>query len=70
MMLIAKAVLEEEKYGTELISTLSDVQLRASTMVRRVSAMSGNLVDQLERDLARCRRFSIQCDESVGSSTA
>ncbi|TWW74443.1 SCAN domain-containing protein 3 [Takifugu flavidus] len=31
--------------------------------------MSGNLADQLDRDLARCRWFSIQCDESVDSSS-
>lgn len=32
--------------------------------------MSGNLADQLDRDLAKCRWFSIQCDESVDSSSA
>ncbi|KAK3508687.1 hypothetical protein QTP70_004201 [Hemibagrus guttatus] len=63
-----KAALDE-KNGTDLISTLSDVQLGASTMARRVSAMSGNLADQLDRDLAKCRWFSIQCDESVDSSS-
>ncbi|KAG7489523.1 general transcription factor II-I repeat domain-containing protein 2-like [Solea senegalensis] len=69
MMIIAKTVLEDEKYGTDVLSSLSDVQLGATTMVRRVSAMSGNLTDQLDRDLARCRWFSIQCDESVDSSS-
>ncbi|KAJ8409935.1 hypothetical protein AAFF_G00209760 [Aldrovandia affinis] len=40
-------------------------------MARRVSAMSGNLADQLDLDLAKCGWFSIQCDESVDSrSTA
>ena len=68
MMIIAKTVLEDEKYGTDVISTLSDFQLGASTMVR-VSVMSANLADQLDRDLARCRWFSIQCDESVDSSS-
>ena len=37
MMIIANAVLKDEKNGTDLISTLSDVQLGASTMTRRVS---------------------------------
>ncbi|KAK3525004.1 hypothetical protein QTP86_012879 [Hemibagrus guttatus] len=59
----------DEKNGTDLISTLSDVQLGAYTMARRVSAMSGNLADQLDRDLAKCRWFSIQCDGSVDSSS-
>lgn len=66
MMIIANTVLKDEKNGTDLISTLSDVQLGASTMVRRVS---GNLADQLDRDLAKCSWFSIQCDESVDSSS-
>lgn len=54
-MIIAKTVLEDKKYRTAVISTLSDVQLGASTMVRRVSVMSANLADQLDHDLARCR---------------
>ncbi|KAJ8280743.1 hypothetical protein GJAV_G00058480 [Gymnothorax javanicus] len=69
MMIIANTVLKDEKNGTDLLSTLFDVQLGASTMARRVSAMSGNLADQLDRDLAKCRWFSIQCDESVDSSS-
>lgn len=31
--------------------------------------MSGNLADQLDRDLAKCSWFGIQCDESVDSSS-
>eukprot|EP00063_Salmo_salar_P053460 XP_014028295.1 PREDICTED: general transcription factor II-I repeat domain-containing protein 2A-like [Salmo salar] len=66
MMIIANTVLKDEKNGTDLISTLSDVKLGESTMVRRVS---GNLADQLDRDLAKYSWFSIQCDESVDSSS-
>lgn len=69
MMIITNTVLKDEKNGTDLISTLSNVQLGASTMARRVSAMSDNLVDQLDRDLEKCRWFSIQCHESVDSSS-
>lgn len=69
MMIIANTVLKDEKNGANLISTLSDVQLGSSTMTRRVSAMSTNLAEQLDRDLARCRWFSIQCDESVDNSS-
>ena len=68
-MIIANTVLKDEKNGTDLISTLSDVQLGASTMTRRVSAMSTNLAEQLDRDLVRYRWFSIQCDESVDNSS-
>ncbi|KAK2903782.1 hypothetical protein Q8A73_010439 [Channa argus] len=53
----------------DVISTLSDVQLGASTIVRRVLARSGNLADQLDQDLVKCRWFGIQCDESVDSSS-
>ncbi|GAA6079764.1 general transcription factor II-I repeat domain-containing protein 2A-like [Tachysurus ichikawai] len=71
MMIVANTVFKDEKHGPEVISALSDVQLGASTMARRVSSMSKNLTEQLDRDLATCRWFSIQCDESVDSlSTA
>lgn len=52
MMIIAKTVVKDEKNGTEIISTLSNVQLGASMMARRVSATSENLTEQLEQDLA------------------
>lgn len=70
MMLIVKTTLENEKYGADAISKLSVVQLGASTVARRVSAMSRNLGNQLNRDQARCKWFSIQCDESVDSSSS
>lgn len=38
MMIIDKMVLEDEKYGTGVISALSNVQLGAAAMVRRESA--------------------------------
>lgn len=69
MMIIANTVLKDEKNGTNILSTLSDVQLGSSTMARRVTAMSGNLTERLDRDLARCSWFSIQCDESVDNSS-
>ncbi|KAM3604163.1 uncharacterized protein V6R79_007238 [Siganus canaliculatus] len=69
MMIIANTVLKDEKNGTDILSTLSDVQLGARTMAIGVSAMSGNLTEQLYRDLARCSWFSIQCDESVDNSS-
>ena len=69
MMIIANTVLKDEKNGTDLSSTLTDVQLGTSTTTRRVSLTSGNLAEQLDRDLAKCRWFSIQCDESVDSSS-
>lgn len=59
-MLTVKTVIEDEKYGTDAISTLYNVELGATTVVRRVSAKCGNLADQLDRDLVRCRWFSIQ----------
>lgn len=70
MMIVANTVLKDEKHGPEVISALSDVQLGASTMVGRVTSMSENLTEQLDRELATCRWFSIQVDESVDNSTA
>ncbi|XP_070408067.1 general transcription factor II-I repeat domain-containing protein 2B-like [Nothobranchius furzeri] len=70
MMIIAKTVFKDEKNGTDVISALSNVQLGASTTVRRVTAMSENLTEQLEQDVATCKWFSIQCDESVDCSSS
>ena len=54
MMIVPNTVFKDEKNRTDLIFTLSDVQLGASTMTRRLSAMSGNLAYQLDRDLDKC----------------
>ena len=51
MMVVANIVLKDEKNRTDIISTLSDIQLGASTMARQLSAMSSNLAYQLDRDL-------------------
>lgn len=68
-MLIAEAVFKDDKNGPDVISSLADVQLGASTVTRRVSALSENLNEQLDKDLNTCWWFSIQCDESVDSSS-
>lgn len=70
MMIIANTALKDDNKGTDFISTISEVQLVASTTARRVSAMSANLVDQLDDHLAKSRWFNLQCDESVDSSSA
>uniref|UniRef100_UPI003AAD8DF6 general transcription factor II-I repeat domain-containing protein 2-like n=1 Tax=Centroberyx gerrardi TaxID=166262 RepID=UPI003AAD8DF6 len=69
MTVIANTLFKDEKNGPKVISALSDVQLGASTIARRVSAMAENLTEQLDRDLSTCRWFSIQCDESVDTSS-
>lgn len=69
MMIVANTVFKDEKHGPDVISALSDVQLGASTMARRISSMSENLTEQLDQDLTTCRWFSIQCDESVDSTS-
>lgn len=60
------AVFKDKMNGPKVISTLFDVQLGASTVVTRVSVMSGNLTEQLDK----CKWFSIQCDESMDSSSS
>ena len=69
MVLVGNTLFKDEKHGPEVISALSDVQLGASTMARRVSSLSENLTEQVDRDLAACRWFSMQCDESVDSAS-
>ena len=49
-------------------SAISDIQLGANTVARRVSALSADAAEQLERHMDRCKWFSIQCDESVDIS--
>ena len=68
-MIIAETIFKDDKNGSDVISSLAEVQLGASTVTRRVSAMSENLNEQLDKDLSTCRWFSIQCDESVDSSS-
>ncbi|XP_060922577.1 uncharacterized protein LOC132996251 [Limanda limanda] len=68
-MIVANTVFKDEKNGPDAISALSDVQLGASTMVRRVSAMSENLTEQLDQELVKCRWYRIQCDESVDNTS-
>ena len=58
MMLVANTLFKDKKHGAEIISALSDVQLGASTMTRRVSFFFENLTEQLDRDLAACWWFS------------
>ncbi|KAK7915897.1 hypothetical protein WMY93_011658 [Mugilogobius chulae] len=69
MMIIAETVFKDEKNGSDVISSLSDVQLGASTVARRLSAMSENMSEQLDQDLRECKWFSLQCDESVDNSS-
>lgn len=48
---------------------MSWCHIHSSTMVRIVSAMSGNLTEKLDWDLVKCGWFSIQCNESLDSSS-
>lgn len=67
--MIANTVFKDEKHDSDVISTLSDVPLGVTTMARWVPSLSENFTEQLDRDLATCRWFSIQCDESVDSAS-
>lgn len=69
MMIITETVFKDEKNGSDVISSLADVQLGVSTVTRTVSAISEHLNEQLDKDLRACRWFSIQCDESMDSSS-
>ena len=67
LMIIAETVFKDDKNGSDVISSLAEVQLGASTVTRRVSFLCPKT--QLDKDLSTCRWFSIQCDESVDSSS-
>ena len=69
MDIIANTLFKDKKNGKDIINALSDVQLGANTIARRVSSMSVNLTEQLYRDLSTCKWFTIQCDESVDASS-
>lgn len=64
MMVIANALFKDEINGFDIIS---DAQLGASMVPRRISAISENLTEQL--DLGRCRWLSIQCNDSAYTSS-
>ncbi|XP_069059006.1 general transcription factor II-I repeat domain-containing protein 2-like isoform X1 [Pleurodeles waltl] len=68
MLLMAESLFKDFKNSPEIMSAISDVQLGLNTMSERVSALSANMMEQLERDLKRCKYVSIQCDESVDAS--
>ncbi|KAK0154682.1 General transcription factor II-I repeat domain-containing protein 2 [Merluccius polli] len=69
MSVVADTLFKDHKNGKEIIAAISDVQLSANTIARRVSAMSTDLTQQLNRELGTCKWFSIQCDESVDNSS-
>ncbi|XP_069077106.1 general transcription factor II-I repeat domain-containing protein 2-like [Pleurodeles waltl] len=65
ILIMADSLFKDLKNSPEIMSAISGVQLGANTIARRVSALSANMIVQLERDLKTCKYFSIQCDESV-----
>ncbi|KAF7669599.1 hypothetical protein LDENG_00176710 [Lucifuga dentata] len=69
MTVIANTLFKDGKYGPEVISALSAVQLGSSTIARKMLAILENLTEQLDQDLSTRRCFSIQCDESVDTSS-
>ena len=68
MTAVADTLFKDHKSKTEIMSAIADVQLGANTVARRVSALSADAVGQLERDMIKCKWFSIQCDESVDAA--
>ena len=68
MTAVANTLFKDHKSKTEIMSAIADVQLGANTVARRVSALSADAVGQLERDMIKCKWFSIQCDESVDAA--
>ena len=57
-MLVANIIFIDEKHGSDAISALCNVQLGASTIARCMSAVSENLTEQLDWDLAKGTWFT------------
>ncbi|KAK0152132.1 hypothetical protein N1851_006497 [Merluccius polli] len=53
MTAVAETLFKDHKSKTEMMSAIADVQLGANTVARRVSALSVDAVEQLERDMDR-----------------
>ena len=68
MTMVAETLYRDHKSKTEMLTAIADVQLGATTVARRVCALSADAVKQLETNMNRCKWFSIQCDESVDAS--
>ncbi|XP_060754276.1 general transcription factor II-I repeat domain-containing protein 2-like [Neoarius graeffei] len=69
MSVVADTLFKDHKNGKEILVAIVDIQLSANTTARRVSAMSTNLVEQLNGDMSTYRYFSIQCDKSVDKTS-
>ncbi|CAL9688304.1 unnamed protein product [Knipowitschia caucasica] len=68
MTAVAETLFDDHKSKTEILSAISDVQLGANTVARRVTALSQDATKQLDMDIERSQWFSLQCDESVDAS--
>ena len=56
------------KNKPELLSSIKALQLSLSTVTQRCEVMAEDLTQQLQRDIADCKCFSLQLDESTDSS--
>ena len=61
MSVAAYSLFNDHKHSKDIIAALSDVQLSANTVARRVSDISTNLTEQLNRNLSTCRWFNVHC---------
>jgi hypothetical protein len=61
----ADTLFDNFKNKAEIMSAIKSVQLSANTVMRRVEAMSSDVISQLKTDFDRCSYFSLQLDEST-----
>ena len=61
----ANTLFDNFKNKAEIMSAIKSVQLSANTVMRRVEAMSSDVISQLKTDFDRCSYFSLQFDEST-----
>ena len=61
----ANTLFDNFKNKAEIMSAIKSVQLSANTVMRRVEAMSSDVISQLKTDFDRCSYCSLQFDEST-----
>lgn len=61
----AEVLFDDFKNKTEILSAIKEVQLSRPTVTRRVEIISRDLETKLKNDIADCKYFSLQFDEST-----
>ena len=64
----ADSLFRDFKNKPEILSSIKVLQLSRSTVTQRCEVMADDLTQQLRRDTADCKCFSLQLDKSTDAS--